>query len=211
METRMQSVTIPGIPALNENVDWAHPSSETLHLLSRRRSTPIGLMGEPGPNPEEVDALLKLAARVPDHGKLGPWRFIVMEGESRLRAGEKLAQIIAGDEDADDERLTFERTRFLRAPLCIVVVSTAAPHRKIPEWEQTLSAAAVCFHLLLVAHAAGYAGAWLTEWPTYDERAREALGLVPPERIAGFVYLGTATENISERIRPDLEPRISRF
>jgi nitroreductase len=211
METRMRSVTIPDIPALNEPADWARSSSETLMLLSRRRSTPIGLMGEPGPDPEDVDVLLKLAARVPDHGKLGPWRFIVIADEGRQRAGETLAKVIAGDEGVNEERLAVERARFLRAPICVVVVSTAAPHRKIPEWEQTLSAAAVCFNLLLVAHAAGYAGAWLTEWPTYDERAREALGLAPQERIAGFVYLGTATESLVERIRPDLEPRISRF
>ncbi len=208
---RTADVTIPAPPAIDEPANPACPSSETLSLLGRRRSTKIGLMREPGPSDTELDAMLTLAARVPDHGKLAPWRFLIIAGEGRKRAGDALADIVASDEGTDEERLDFERARFLRAPVCVVVVSTAAPHRKIPEWEQLLSAGAVCFHLLLVAHAAGYAGTWLTEWPTYDQRARAALGLAEHERIAGFVYLGSAAEPATERVRPEPGSRTARF
>jgi nitroreductase len=189
----------------------ARESAETLTLLARRRSTKIAHFAGPGPTGEEIDALIRLAARVPDHGKLGPWRFVVMEGDARARAGEAIASAIAGDEGVDDVRLAAARRHFDRAPAVIMVVSTAAPHPKIPEWEQQLSSGAVCFSLLLAAHALGYAGCWLTEWPAYDERARAALGLAAHERIAGFVYLGTAREQPTERVRADANARITRF
>jgi nitroreductase len=119
--------------------------------------------------------------------------------------------VIENDEGVDEVRLAFARGHFLRAPLCVMVVSTAAPHPKIPEWEQLLSSAAACFSLLLSAHALGYAGCWLTEWPTYDARARAALGLAEHERIAGFIYLGSTREPSVERVRADAASRISRF
>jgi nitroreductase len=202
---------MPTAPAENQPATAAQPSLETLALLSSRRSTPIALMGAPGPSQAEVDALIRLAARVPDHGKLGPWRFLVIAGAARERAGALMADLIAERENADDVRQAGERARFTRAPVVIAVISTAAPHPKIPEWEQLMSAGAVAFQLVLAAHALGYAGAWLTEWPAYDAEARAALGLAPHERIAGFVYLGTARGEITERFRPDLAPRISHF
>jgi nitroreductase len=168
-------------------------------------------LGEPGPSAEQLDALLRLAARVPDHGKLGPWRFAIIEGEARERLSDQLAQIIANDPGVDEVRLEIERKRFLHAPVCVMVVSTAAPHPKIPEWEQVLSAGAVCFNLLLAAHAMGYAGTWITEWPAYDERARSVLGLKHGERVAGFVHVGAATHAALERARADIASRVSRF
>lgn len=200
-------------PALRENepADAVHESAETLALMARRRSTKVAHFIGPGPSSDEIDALIRLGARVPDHGKLGPWRFVVMEGDARARAGEALAKVIAKDEGVDELRLGAARNLFNRAPAVVMVVSTAAPHAKIPEWEQQLSSGALCFAMLLAAHAMGYAGCWLTEWPTYDARARAALGLADHERIAGFVYLGTAREPAIERVRADAGVRITRF
>jgi nitroreductase len=199
-------------PALRENepANAVNPSLETLALLARRRSTKIGQLTAPGPSARELDALLHIAARVPDHGKLGPWRFVVIEGDGQRRAGEALAKVVAED-SADALRLEAARTLLSRAPVCVMVVSSPVPSPKAPDWEQQLSAAAACFALLISAHAMGYAGCWLTEWPTYDARARAALGLAVHERIAGFIYLGAAREPATERFRPDVSTRISRF
>lgn len=200
-------------PSLAENAPAAasRPSEETLALLAERRSTKLMLLEEPGPTPAQLDALLRLAARAPDHGKLGPWRFLIIDEDGRARAGEALANAIEGDDGVDPDRLAFERRRFLQAPVAVVVVSTAQAHPKIPEWEQQLSAGAVCFGLLLAAHAMGFAGCWLTEWMAYDPRGRAALGLAEHERIAGIVYLGTASAPVTERQRPDYASRVSRF
>jgi nitroreductase len=155
---------------------------------------------------------LRIASRVPDHGKLAPWRFIVFEGEARDRAGEIAARLFAADNPAADEaRLAVERGRFSRAPLVIALVSRAAPHAKIPEWEQVLSAGAACMNLTVAANALGYRSAWLTEWCAYDGRFREAIGLAPHEKIAGFVHIGRPTAVIEDRIRPSLEAVVTRF
>lgn len=197
----------PAAPADNEPCNAVFESAETLTLLARRRSTKVVHFKGPGPTDVELDTLIRLAARVPDHGKLGPWRFVVIEGEARTRAGEALAAIVDGDDDAKEKA----RETFRRAPLCVMVVSTAAPHAKIPEWEQQLSAGAVCYALLIAAHAMGYGGCWLTGWMAYDERARAALGLAAHERVAGFIHLGTPTETPTERVRADWRARVSRF
>ena len=202
---------IPASPHENEPANAAHESAETLALLARRRSTKLMGLSEPAPSADELNALINLAARVPDHGKLGPWRFVIIDGEARDRAGAALEQVIRNDEGVDDARREFVRGWFKRAPSCVMVISSPRPSPKVPEWEQILSAGAVCFNLLLAAHALGYAGSWLTEWPTFDERARTALGLGAEERIAGFVYLGTPSMGAAERVRADVSSRISRF
>lgn len=205
---------ISAIPAALHEGEPANSTcecAETLSLMAKRRSTKIAHFSEPGPSGEEIDALITLAARVPDHGKLGPWRFVVIEGDARARAGDAVANIICGDEGVDQIRLQFARETFLRAPACVMVVSSTAPNAKVPAWEQQMSAGATCFSLLLCAHALGYAGCWLTEWLAFDARVRAALGLAEHERIAGFVYLGTAREPAVERVRADPAPRISRF
>lgn len=185
-------------------------SGEMLALLARRRSTKIVHLTSPGPSGPEIDSLLQLAARVPDHGKLGPWRFVIMEGDGRARAGAALAQVLEA-EGGDAASTEIARQTFMRAPVCVMVVSAAAAHAKIPEWEQQLSAGAVCFSLMLAAHARAYGGCWLTGWPCYSAPARKALGLSEDERIAGFIHLGTATETPTERARPDIAARISRI
>ncbi len=188
------------------------PSPETLALLAQRRSTRVRSMTSPGPNRETLDGLLRLAARVPDHGKLTPWRFVVIEGEARGRLGAVAARRKAELEpDMDTAHCEAEAARFQRAPVVVAVASTARPHRKIPEWEQILSAGAVCQNLLIAAHAASFAAQWLTEWPAYDEVVKDALGLAPDDRIAGFIYLGTATEPSDERARPALDAIVTRL
>src|SRR5262249_33667438 len=132
---------IPQQPRENEPANAANPSAETLALLARRRSTKIAHLSAPGPSDAEIDALLQLAARVPDHGKLGPWRFVVIAGDARVRAGEKLAQVIASDAGVDEVRLNAARTLLMRAPVCVMVVSSTVASPKIPEWEQLLSSA----------------------------------------------------------------------
>ncbi|UNK39668.1 nitroreductase [Shinella sp. H4-D48] len=176
-----------------------------IDYLSTRRSIPAFQMGEPGPSKEEVEAMLTLASRVPDHGKLAPWRFIVYRGAERKRISEALATIAMGDKpDLSEEMVKVEKTRLTRAPVVVAVVSRAAPHFKIPEWEQVMSAGAVCLNLVMAANAHGYASNWLTEWYAFDARAYPILGINEGEKVAGFIHIGTATVPPTERPRPEL-------
>ena len=185
---------------------------DALDLLKTRRSVkPIELVG-PAPSAAEIDTLLTIASRVPDHGKLAPWRFIVFEGAAGAAAGEAIADAFKADRpDATADQIAFERARLTRAPLVIAVVSRAAPHAKIPEWEQLMSAGASAMLLVTAAHALGYAASWLTEWYAYDRRVLERLGLAPLERIAGFVHIGTAARPPEDRERPPLAAIVSRY
>ncbi|MGV0910700.1 nitroreductase family protein [Martelella sp. FOR1707] len=177
-----------------------------IDFLKTRRSTPVLQLAAPGPARGEIEEMLTIASRIPDHGKLAPWRFIVFAGAAREEAGEKLADIVkADDPEASAERLKLERERLSRAPLVIAVVSRAAVHPKIPEWEQVMSAGAVCYNLVVAANAFGYGATWLTEWYAFDERAKPALGVEADEKIAGFIHTGTRTEAPFERVRPALE------
>jgi nitroreductase len=185
---------------------------DALHLLKTRRSVkPMELTG-PAPTDAEIDTLLTIASRVPDHGKLTPWRFIVFTGDARLAAGSLIADAFrANRADATPEQIEFERNRLARAPLVIAVVSRAAPHVKIPEWEQKLSAGASAISLVLAAHAMSYAASWLTEWYAYDRAVLDGLGLDPSERIAGFVHIGTPVKPPEDRERPKLETIVTRY
>jgi nitroreductase len=186
--------------------------NETLELLRRRRSVSPRMLGEPGPSADEIEALLTTAIRVPDHGRLAPWRFIVLQGEARGRVGETIAAAFRGDQpDAPEDKVTMERDRLSRAPVVIAVVSRAQPHVKIPDWEQVLSAGAVCMTLVIAANAMGYGTSWLTEWYAFDRRVLDVLGLAPGERIAGFVHIGTPKEAPAERPRPALADLVTRL
>jgi nitroreductase len=186
--------------------------NDSLSRLQQRRSVPPRWLGEPGPGQAEIETLLTIAARVPDHGKLAPWRFVLIEGEARHRLGDTLATLFQADQpDADAEKVATERARFAQAPLVVAVVSRAVPHVKIPDWEQVLSAGAVCMNLLNASSALGYGAAWLTGWAAYDRRVLDALGLAPDERIAGFIHIGTPKENPADRSRPDLADIVTRF
>jgi len=173
--------------------------------LTERRSVSANALQEPGPDADELAAMLRIAARVPDHKKLAPWRFVLFQGDARAAFGDILARRCAELEpDASAVRLETERTRFLRSPLVVVVISSPVETPAVPEWEQILSAGAVCLNLLHAAHAYGFAGNWITEWYAYDEGIRAALGLAPHERVAGFVYIGSPKEKPTERERPDI-------
>jgi nitroreductase len=174
-----------------------------LDLLGRRRSVPPVQMEPPGPDAGQVKRLLSVACRVPDHGKLAPWRFLVFAGPARARASAVIAAVFARDNpDGAEERLAHENTRLTRAPLVVGVVSRAAPHVKIPEQEQWLSAGAVCMNLLIAAEAMGFAACWLTEWFAYDRRVLAQLGLTETEKMAGFIHIGSAATRPADRIRP---------
>ena len=178
--------------------------TDTLDLLARRRSVPPKFMAAPGPSPAEIDRLLTLASRVPDHGKLAPWRFVTIGPQAQARFAEALAGFTRADNPAaTEEMLQRERERF-RSPLVIAVISTAKPHPKIPEWEQELSAGAVCMNLVTAATAMGYGASWLTGWHAYDPRFLALLGLAAGERVAGLIHLGTPKETPADRPRPAL-------
>jgi nitroreductase len=185
---------------------------DALELLKTRRSVKAVELAGPGPSPAEIETLLTVASRVPDHGKLVPWRFIIFEGEARLAAGEAIVAVFRTRyPDAKPEHLAAERKRLARAPLVIAVVSRAAPHVKIPEWEQVLSAGAAAMSLVLAAHALGYAANWITEWYAYDRGVLNALGLDENERIAGFVHIGRHAQPAEDRPRPPLDRIATRF
>lgn len=183
-----------------------------LDALRTRRSTPAAKLSDPGPDAATLDDMLRIAARVPDHGKLVPWRFVVIEGDARARLGETVAAAYRADNpDATPEQQAAEGGRFLRAPVVVAVVSCAAPHPKIPEWEQVLSAGAACQNLMLAAHGHGFGANWITEWIAYDRRILDTLGLAPHERIAAYVHIGAAESRMADRPRPDLADVVTRI
>lgn len=185
---------------------------QSLDLMSRRRSLPPQGMKGPGPDAAQLETLLRLASRVPDHGKLAPWRFLVLQGAARERAGRlALESLVAGEGRIDDARAAVETSRFTRAPLVVAVVSRAAPHFKIPEWEQVLSAGAVCMNFCLAANAMGFATAWLTEWCAYDAQFRAAMGLAAHEKFAGFIHVGRPNMASEDRPRPALADIVTYF
>lgn len=185
---------------------------EALSLLTTRRSVKPIELAEPGPSPAEIETILTVASRVPDHGKLAPWRFIIFEGDARKLAGQAIAEAFGADRpDATEDQIAFERARMARAPLVIAVVSRAAPHAKIPEWEQVLSAGAATMNLVAAAHALGYAASWITEWYAYDARVLKAFGVAENERIAGFVHIGKAARPPEDRPRPPLADIVTRY
>ena len=188
------------------------PSPDTLSLQRRRRSVSPQALAAPGPTAEELETLLTIAARVPDHGKLAPWRFIVFEGEGQKRAGDIIADVYnAANPDTHTKRIELERKRLAFAPLVVGIVSRAAPHEKIPEWEQVMSAGAVAMNLTLAANAMGFATTWLTEWFAYDRRVLTAFGLAEHEKMAGFIHIGRPTMDVEDRVRPVVSEIVTRF
>lgn len=189
-----------------EPLEPAQASQEVLSFLAKRRSGMSKCMGAPGPNEEELALILRLAARVPDHRKLFPWRFLVFEGNARADFGEHLGKAFQEDcPNVDAARVQFEKDRFLRAPLVVAVISSPKEcSRGTPVWEQELSAGAACQNMLLAARASGFAAQWLSEWYAFDARINSVLGLSGKERVAGYIYIGSQTDKVLERPRPNM-------
>jgi nitroreductase len=184
------------------------PAPEVLRFLSRRRSASAVTLMEPAPSPDELDQLLRLATRVPDHGKLAPWRFVILEAEDKARFATRLETIATGRGDA---QAAAKLMKLKVPPLCVAVISSPKLEASIPEWEQRLSAGAVCTTLLYATLAMGYGANWITDWYAYDAEANAELGLTEHERVAAFMLMGTPREPPLERERPEFAPLVSRW
>jgi nitroreductase len=187
--------------------------STTIDFLKSRRSVKPREMTGPGPSPEELETILTVGARVPDHGKIAPWRFIVFEGDARLRAGEVIAGVFARNKpDATPDEIAAEKARLMEAPLVIAVVSSPKAHPKVPAWEQELSAGASCLNIVIAATALGYGANWLTGWIAYDRAVLAGLGLNDGEKLAGFIHIGRRGDKpVEDRPRPALAEIVTRF
>ena len=178
-------------------------TSSPLALLSTRRSGKPRDLVAPGPDSAQLARMLEIAARTPDHGKLAPWRFVVVPADRRDAMSEVITSAYLA-ERPQAARLEVEALdQFAhQAPTLVVVLSSPKPESHIPLWEQELSAGAACMNLLHAAHALGYAGGWLTGWAAYSDAVRDAFG-ADPEKIAGFVFIGTPSRPLDERPRPE--------
>lgn len=180
--------------------------------LLARRSTTLPFLAEPGPSADELEQILSIATRVPDHGKLAPWRLITYAGAARQRAGDLVAEVFAKQNpEATPDQIADQRTQFLPAPLTVGVLSCSRPHPKIPEFEQLLSAGNVAFNLVHGAAAFGYGAHWVTRWFAYDKEAAALLGAREGERFVGFVHIGTPTAKLEDRDRPALGDVVTAF
>lgn len=188
------------------------PADHAAFLATRRSAAPAQL-GTPAPDGEQLDTILQLAARTPDHGRLVPYRFVVLDHDACVALARVVRDAFAHDNpDAPPEALAKAADRFANAPMVVGVVSRTQPdHPKIPEWEQVLTAGAVCMNLLHAAHALGFGAVWLSGWTAYDRRVLDAAGLSPGERLAGWVHLGTQPEAREERERPALRDIVTRW
>ncbi len=185
-------------------------NDKVTEFMLNRRSVLIKNMVEPGPNAEELETLLSIATRVPDHRKLEPWRLLVLQGDARRVYGEKLAVVKARKEEIMGIQVEIEKDCFMRAPLVIAVVASPLEHRT-PRVEQILSAGAVCQNINIAAAALGYVSQWVTGWSCLDREALQAIGLRETEFIAGYLYIGSCDEKPLDRQRPDLKTKVSYF
>jgi len=182
-----------------------NPSDDVLGFLSKRRSTPLPLLGQPGPDTKTLDMILELASRVPDHRKVVPWRFIVFAGEAQQQAAVQIERRFAeNNPQATAKEIHIQGLKFTGSGVVVGLVSSPKHNHKTPVWEQHLSVGAVGQNLLLAANAAGFAGVWLTGWLASDPGLCKIFGLRDHEQIAGFFHLGTAKQALQERPRPDM-------
>ena len=184
------------------------PSQPTLDLLARRRSSSAQTLVGPGPNADQLADLLRLAARAPDHGKLTPWRFVVLEGDAKARFVEGLRALAPSQSNPDKAKTVLAK---IAAPPVTVAVISAPKVGPKPVWEQELSAGAVCTLMLVAAEAMGFGANWITDWYSYDPEALKLLGVREGEKVAGFVQLGHCGETPLERVRPELGEIVSRW
>lgn len=185
--------------------------SSPLSLLRTRRSGKPRDLAEPGPSDAQLEEMCAIACRTPDHGKLAPWRFVIVSADQRAAFAELLLDAYRAQRP-DAKRLELESIEQFahQAPALVVALSSPRPASQIPLWEQELSAGAACMNLLHAAHAMGFAGGWLTTWAAFDDRVRDAFGAAP-ERIAGFIFIGTPSRPLEERPRPDLGTTITHW
>lgn len=187
-------------------------TSEIVDFLSKRISPPIPDLKEPAPSDAEIKEMIRIATRVPDHGRLEPWRFIIYRGDARLRIGEMLADLAERREGPLHEGARRkELTRFSRAPLVIGVISSPKEHSTIPQWEMFLSGGAAAMNLVHAVGALGYSANWITNWYSDTEEGRRILGVAPHERVIGFVHIGTYEGAAPDRPRPDVDKLISEY
>ena len=202
----------PPAPPLGTPMLPARSSLEARKTIALRRSISKRCITEPGPDKAALDELLTVASRVPDHRRLAPWRFLVFEGDVRQAFNNRAVEIQkAENPDATETMLADTACYFTRAPVVIAVISSPNVNHKTPVWEQELSAGALCQNLLLAANACGWAGCWLSEWIAFSPGIDDLLGLTEHERIAGYIYLGTAKDLSQERLRPDVSSKIKRW
>jgi nitroreductase len=186
------------------------PTSDPLQFLDKRRSTPSWLLGPPGPDDATLQRLLEASVRVPDHGKLVPFRFLRIHGDARQALGEALvARALDLDPHASSSTIEKDRARFSHAPLIVTVIARLDARHKVPEQEQLLSAGCVCFALLQAAQALGFGAQWLTGWAAYDAAIGGILGVRENEKIIGFIHIGTPRMEVPERDRPDAAALLS--
>jgi nitroreductase len=201
-----QAASIIGRASATQPGEFENMASPIIDFLLTRNSAPIPELREPAPTDAEIRTMIAIASRVPDHGRLEPWRFILYRGEARDRIGEMLVELAERREGPLPEgRRNQERTRFSRAPLVIGVVSSPKEHPKIPQWEMFLSGGAAAMNLVIAANALGYHTNWISNWYSDVEEARRLLGIAPHERMIGFVHIGTFSGAVPERPRPDVE------
>ena len=193
---------------LNQPLPPPVPSADLRRRLAERRSAPAQALTAPGPSDAEIDEILTLGARTPDHGKLFPWRFVVLGPRTRAEIAEKLAVLAElRDKPAKDQAVLAKLTA---APVTILVISVPVPNAK-PVWEQQLSAGAVCMNLEHAAGAFGYSASWITDWYSYDPQGAGLFGVQEGETVAGFIHIGTLAEPALERPRPDLSLKVTRL
>jgi nitroreductase len=186
--------------------------SSLIAFLKTRKSASAKAMSGPGPDAVQLHDMLELAVRVPDHGKLAPWRFVLFVEGNRAKVGDRFAEHFSRlHPDYPSDAVNFQRQLFMRAPTVVAVVSTAQQHVKIPVWEQQLSAAAVCFNLVMAAQAHGFDAQWQTDWVAYDEGAKTIMGIKPEEKVAGLIYIGTSSAALEDRPRPNIETLVTRW
>lgn len=198
---------LPSAPSFGDALPFA-AAPQVLDFLALRRSTSAMTLTAPAPSEAQLADLLRLAARVPDHGKLTPWRFVILEGDGKVALVQRLEQL-AGRKG--DPQLAAKLAKLRIPPMAVVVISSPRPGASIPEWEQVLSAGAVCTSLLYAALAMGFGANWITDWYSYDAEACKILGVKDGERVAGVMLLGTPREAPLERERPALPPLVTRW
>lgn len=194
---------------LGSSLPLPRASGELRDRLAKRRSASAQLLTGPGPSPTQIDEILTLGARTPDHGKLFPWRFVVLGPQSRADLVARLQPLAARQPQPDPARATL--AKLANPPLSILVISRPVRGHKVPVWEQELSAGAVCMNLEHAAGALGLSSSWITDWYSYDPEATALFGVGPDERVAGFIHIGSLTEAPLERPRPDMATRVTRL